>query len=1104
MFFTQEDYKNIEQWLQRNSVKDTEFQEALPAKGNEWMVITQDGYNRKVRLVDFIKLIQELGVQDFINVTDNYNARNITLEEAIKLIPYRSRKEGQVITFLNEENNWEIYQFQGVLNQWNITELWINVISPVIENESYLPDEEDLTLKDSVEGQVISLKDREYDKNNFSGLGHVILRKNIINIVRNVIPEEYVEVESLSNDSSVIVLEEKAPAYRYSAPYGNVKENSTYVIELNTAINKIYAKHNNGNCYAYWDSLELFVEESSTGAPVRNRYYGYMSSNGTYEYYRWNGSAFVQDTEKVTINKFAPAKRNSIQEIRYDFDLNGEFIQLRDKNNTILYFNGGSLNNGSIGVELTTRIIGTPRFNKVKFRGDYSNLTSTYNFNLLWFGENQRILDEIDFCSYYDNFLYAISGNKQIKWNLEVPYGYRYIIRKPVYVPDNVSINFNNSIIGITKSLNDSYAIRLNVNKNAFDKGWIDWSSSYPTGRQNISNFTITNNYLPSDCDGNYSKIILFLSSHKLNNITFRTNNYDCTYIDQYPEAGERIYLDACRLDKINANTAASSVGFIKLGYGDAGVYTQICGIKLLIVNQQGFIINGGIQCYPYIISSVGNISALHNEQPFPSYFHKSTVNLHSSVLFRKTWIEDSLLNINDADLSFIPFEITSFSMYNYVGTNLTLSNIDIYNNIQNLSLEKIKSSYDVKVTRGNYHPKIMINNCTKRTYNYGSNGFPVNLYVSSEEYITTIKNKDSFDVNNLNNMTDSGLNYGSDKIKVEGTLEPNSKYTYQLCYKVPNRNIWFTNPDKTIIVNTGNYTNALFSLLPNGNYLRLEAYLFRIKEGDDKYYFAKLNTVEDSTSTYKSTFMVLDLGEMLSNNSYWEETSITPPQEKPKVLSLKYNRTKDILSFTYGYYSTTYKAQNKQIWETYGNELHNGDEILGFNPNNIKEILHKTYKSNNINIDNSTGLPFDCNNIGTSANRPTYDVPNNFIYFDTTLNKPILYSNGQWIDANGNTPNNFPIKGTTAQRPTGVNDGYEYYDTTIRQPIYWNESRQGWINADGYAAGVRGGVTQRRTELTEYLVGLDAGLQFFDSELGKTVVWNGATWVNVDGSALE
>lgn len=126
MVFTQEDYKKIEQWLQRNSVKDTEFQEALPAKGNEWMVITQDGYNRKVRLVDFIKLIQELGVQDFINVTDNYNARNISLEEAIRLIPYRSRKEGQVITFLNEENNWETYQFIGVLNQWNILECWSN------------------------------------------------------------------------------------------------------------------------------------------------------------------------------------------------------------------------------------------------------------------------------------------------------------------------------------------------------------------------------------------------------------------------------------------------------------------------------------------------------------------------------------------------------------------------------------------------------------------------------------------------------------------------------------------------------------------------------------------------------------------------------------------------------------------------------------------------------------------------------------------------------------------------------------------------------------------------------------------------------------------
>ena len=109
------------------------------------------------------------------------------------------------------------------------------------------------------------------------------------------------------------------------------------------------------------------------------------------------------------------------------------------------------------------------------------------------------------------------------------------------------------------------------------------------------------------------------------------------------------------------------------------------------------------------------------------------------------------------------------------------------------------------------------------------------------------------------------------------------------------------------------------------------------------------------------------------------------------------------------------------------------------------------------------------------------------------------LFTDDEYWERVGSVP-----KGISSERPTGVNDGFEYYDTTIRQPIYWNESRQGWVNADGYAAGVRSGVTQRRTELTEYLVGLDTGLQFFDSTLGKTVVWNGATWINVDGSALE
>ena len=125
MFFTQDDYKKIQQWLIKNSVKDTEFNEAnIPLNGEETITIVQGNQNKKVFLKDFISQVFNLGVPDFINVSEEYDNYNISLEEAIKLIPSRARKRGQVITFLNNVNHWNIYQFVGALNQWNILDQW--------------------------------------------------------------------------------------------------------------------------------------------------------------------------------------------------------------------------------------------------------------------------------------------------------------------------------------------------------------------------------------------------------------------------------------------------------------------------------------------------------------------------------------------------------------------------------------------------------------------------------------------------------------------------------------------------------------------------------------------------------------------------------------------------------------------------------------------------------------------------------------------------------------------------------------------------------------------------------------------------------------------
>ena len=280
MFFTQDDYKKIQQWLIKNSVRDTEFNEAyIPFNGNEIVSIVQGNQNKKVFLKDLVAQIFNLGVSDFINVSEKYDAYVIDLEEAIRLIPSGARKRGQVITFLNKENLWQIYQFKGALNQWNVLDQWEDLFANIII-DSIIPDEEDLTksLPDEKGNSYLSLKDREYNPTGFSGLGRIILRKNIVEIEEPV--------------------------------YGKVKKNILH--------------------------QDMFTQS------------------------------------------------NTIYEIRYDFDLNGEEITIPE--GCVLDFQGGSFSNGTIKGNSTAIEAG---INKIF---NYNiNITGTWNIECgycEWFGYN--------------------------------------------------------------------------------------------------------------------------------------------------------------------------------------------------------------------------------------------------------------------------------------------------------------------------------------------------------------------------------------------------------------------------------------------------------------------------------------------------------------------------------------------------------------------------------------------------------------------------------------------------------------------------------------------------------------------------------------------
>lgn len=110
-------------------------------------------------------------------------------------------------------------------------------------------------------------------------------------------------------------------------------------------------------------------------------------------------------------------------------------------------------------------------------------------------------------------------------------------------------------------------------------------------------------------------------------------------------------------------------------------------------------------------------------------------------------------------------------------------------------------------------------------------------------------------------------------------------------------------------------------------------------------------------------------------------------------------------------------------------------------------------------NYSKSNKTPFIKNNIcaGVTSSRPI-NINIGFEYFDTTLNKPIWWNGTKWIDSEGNNVNSIPItSGTFANKPAGVGIGYAYFCTDKQTTegstngimIYYKGSNT-WVDALG------------------------------------------------------
>ena len=212
MFFTQEDYRKIEKWLLANSRKDTEFAGAeTPFKGNETIVLVQNGKNVKASVKDVVEQLFLLGVSDFVNITDKYGESYISLSQAIELIPYKSRKVGQVITFLDDRGRWSMYQFQGLRkNQWNTLSLWVDLLD-LMKGLTIIDSEDIITEVNSANQTSLKFADKTYNEADFSGLGRIYLRKNVVNVedpmTGNIITMNLLQQSMISKENTIYIIQ---------------------------------------------------------------------------------------------------------------------------------------------------------------------------------------------------------------------------------------------------------------------------------------------------------------------------------------------------------------------------------------------------------------------------------------------------------------------------------------------------------------------------------------------------------------------------------------------------------------------------------------------------------------------------------------------------------------------------------------------------------------------------------------------------------------------------------------------------------------------------------------------------------------------------------
>lgn len=221
-------------------------------------------------------------------------------------------------------------------------------------NVTNAADEEDLHSVEEAGTQVLKLSDRAYSPEKFSGKGYKILRKNIKQFSISVTTISITSVPTTDGDISFTI---NGVETQVTMEVATDSTTDLVAQKVSSALQQSMVEY-----HVSVDASLITLTRKSSGSVTPSVFSA--STTGVV-------CTVTDSTKREFRNILTPVminQPNTIYEIRYDFDLNGETIEIQD--NCILKFNGGILKNGTIKFNNTIIQSNEKAFDNCRFEGE--------------------------------------------------------------------------------------------------------------------------------------------------------------------------------------------------------------------------------------------------------------------------------------------------------------------------------------------------------------------------------------------------------------------------------------------------------------------------------------------------------------------------------------------------------------------------------------------------------------------------------------------------------------------------------------------------------------------------------------------------------------